>query len=467
MLSTASYEARQYGVRSAMPGFIAKQLCPSLTIVPLNFDKYRTASSQTREVFATFDRDYRAYSLDEASLDVTDYLKTHPDVTAAEVAARLRSLVFQKTQLTCSVGIAPTRKIAKICSDLRKPNGQYELEANRQAIVDFMKELPVGKVSGIGKVTERLLKSLDITQCGQLYEKRALLVRLFKPSTAEFFLRTSLGLPSNSEQKPKRQRKSISKERTFRDSSSEVFLLDKCRELSKKLASSLAKKGLAAKNVTIKLKTHDFQVLTRSSTMTSYISSEEDIYNAASKLLRKEMPITLRLFGVRLSSFPSSLAAAADDSSAGNNAQKTIDRFFCNSSSSHNKRRTDILLSSNEAKDVEGKRQIGLAGQNVEENAAVTSPLLPSESPKRQRTDATIASTPVIIPRRIPLTTPSTSASSASSTPTKVMTLTSNRTAVSPSKKSSTTSKRRRSSWSCGVKDQQQPTITSFFVRPQ
>eukprot|EP01087_Luapelamoeba_hula_P005286 TRINITY_DN15361_c0_g1_i1.p1 TRINITY_DN15361_c0_g1~~TRINITY_DN15361_c0_g1_i1.p1 ORF type:complete len:249 (-),score=31.02 TRINITY_DN15361_c0_g1_i1:63-809(-) len=187
MLSTASYEARKYGVRSAMPGFIAKQLCPDLIIVPTHFDKYKEASHLTRQVFAQYDPHYRSYSLDEASLHLTPYLRSHPDTTAEEVAKKIRESVFRETKVTCSVGIAVTRKLAKICSDINKPNGQFQLAADRDVVISFMKDLPVRKVSGIGKVMERILHGLNITTCGQLYEQRVVLHYLFKPESVDFF----------------------------------------------------------------------------------------------------------------------------------------------------------------------------------------------------------------------------------------------------------------------------------------
>lgn len=310
MLSTASYEARKYGVRSAMPGFIAKQLCPGLIIVPNHFDKYREASTITREVFALFDPRFKAYSLDEASLYLTPYLSKHPEETPEQVAEQLRSLVKERTQLTCSIGIAPNRKLAKICCDVNKPDGQFVLQPDRDTIVNFLKDLPVRKISGIGKVTEQMLKGLGITKCAHIHEKRAILYRLFKPSSAEFFLRSSLGIWSETPKNASSPSapKSVSKMHTFRPSGSHEFLLFQAREVAQSLAESVQKKHLAGKNIAVYLKTDEFKMFSRSSMLNRFINSFDDILAEATKLLEKEFPITLRQLGIRLSHFRSDTA---------------------------------------------------------------------------------------------------------------------------------------------------------------
>ena len=122
MISTANYEARKFGIRSAMPGFIALKLCPHLTFVAGSFEKYRKANAEVCEVVEKFDSEYESGSLDEAYLDVTDYCRKH-GISASDVAKQIRREVEAKTTLTCSVGIAPNKMLSKICSDLNKPNG--------------------------------------------------------------------------------------------------------------------------------------------------------------------------------------------------------------------------------------------------------------------------------------------------------------------------------------------------------
>lgn len=171
--STASYEARKYGVRSAMPGFIAKELCPQLLFVHHHGERYKAVSQLGREVFALYDPTFQMMSLDEAYLDITDFLHArmaaeragHPaadadvdpdsargrlEACAASVTAELRAKVREKTGLTCSAGIAVNSMLAKIASDFRKPNGQFLVPFDRAGIVDFMAPLPVRKIPGIG-----------------------------------------------------------------------------------------------------------------------------------------------------------------------------------------------------------------------------------------------------------------------------------------------------------------------------
>ncbi|CAG8646438.1 6061_t:CDS:2, partial [Cetraspora pellucida] len=171
MLSTSNYEARRYGVRSAMPGFIARKLCPELIIVPCNFDKYHAVAKQIREIFARYDPNYTPMSLDEAYLDITEYLKT-TDKTPDEAVEQIRKEIYEETKLTASAGIAANMLLSKICSDFNKPNGQYRLPNNINDIMRFIRPLPVRKIPGIGRVTERILKELDISTCGAMLDTK-------------------------------------------------------------------------------------------------------------------------------------------------------------------------------------------------------------------------------------------------------------------------------------------------------
>lgn len=380
MLSTSNYLARRFGVRAAMPGFIAKKLCPGLTIVPLNFDKYRDVSKQVREVLADYDPNFLPMSLDEAYLDLTEHLKERnkwPEekrtyflrtdtaessnvsedelkVTEAkdtlptspvlfedspplslernvptcepqgetvsmknaiifgksveDAVKELRFRIEQKTTLTASAGIAPNMMLAKVCSDKNKPNGQYRIPSDRQAVMDFVKDLPIRKVPGIGKVTEKMLKALEITTCTDLYQQRALLALLFSDTSWHNFLHISLGLGSTHIERDG-ERKSMSTERTFNDmwKADEQYSL--CQELCSDLAEDLLKEGLKGKTVTLKVKNVNFEVRTRASTVLSSVSTQEEIFSVAKELLRAEMesaapqPLRLRLMGVRVSGF--------------------------------------------------------------------------------------------------------------------------------------------------------------------
>ncbi|XP_007559367.1 DNA polymerase kappa [Poecilia formosa] len=365
MLSTSNYHARKYGVRAAMPGFIAKKLCPSLVIVPPNFDKYRAVSEEIREIFAEYDPNFQPMSLDEAYLDFTDHLeqrqswpessRTHrcrsrsntpadesdkteegTDLspvlfedspvssegdaagsfeqfgTSVEEAVReMRFRIEQKTTLTASAGIAPNMMLAKVCSDKNKPNGQYRLPPTREAVMDFIQKLPVRKVCGIGKVSEKMLNALGITTCSDLSRQMALLSLLFSETSWHHFLQISLGLSSTHIPRHE-ERKSMSTERTFKELSKPEEQLSLCRELCDDLAEDLKKEALKGKTVTLKIKNVNFEVKTRAQTLPYAVATAEDIFAVAKDLLKTEIenespqPLRLRLMGVRISAFVSS-----------------------------------------------------------------------------------------------------------------------------------------------------------------
>uniref|UniRef100_A0A8C7FHD7 DNA polymerase kappa n=1 Tax=Oncorhynchus kisutch TaxID=8019 RepID=A0A8C7FHD7_ONCKI len=386
MLSTSNYHARKFGVRAAMPGFIAKKLCPNLVIVPTNFDKYRVVSAEVREVFADYDPHFLPMSLDEAYLDISDHLeqrrgwpealRTHLEDhgglqetveveglspvlfenspssspclqdaaggevevfgTCAEEAVReMRFRIEQKTSLTASAGIAPNMMLAKVCSDKNKPNGQYRLPSNRQAVIDFIQDLPVRKISGIGKVTEKMLGALGITSCSHLGQEMALLALLFSETSWHHFLHISMGLGSTHI------------ERTFGEMGALEEQFSLCKELCQDLALDLQKEALKAKTVTLKLKNVNFEVKTRAWTLPCAVATTEELFAVAKDLLKTEIdnvspqPLRLRLMGVRVSSF-----ASADDKKP---LQKSIVGFLHKKQTDSTE--TDISMSALTASD--------------------------------------------------------------------------------------------------------------------
>nr|XP_020659694.1 DNA polymerase kappa isoform X1 [Pogona vitticeps]XP_020659695.1 DNA polymerase kappa isoform X1 [Pogona vitticeps] len=343
MLSTSNYHARRYGVRAAMPGFIAKKLCPHLIIVPLNFHKYKEVSKKVREILAEYDPYFMPVGLDEAYLNITEYLEERKNwdedkrrhliptssstlndeqehqqstapvksivfgISAEDVVEEIRFRIEQKTGLTASAGIAPNMMLSKMCSDQNKPNGQYRIPPEREAVMNFIRDLAIRKVPGIGKVTEKMLKALGIVTCTDLYKQRALIYLLFSETSWRNFLEISLGLGSTHLERDG-ERKSMSTERTFNEiSATEQYTL--CKELCSDLAQDLKKEGLKARTVTLKLKNVNFEVKTRATTILSAVSTEEEIFAVAKDLLRLEMetvapqPLRLRLMGVRVSGF--------------------------------------------------------------------------------------------------------------------------------------------------------------------
>jgi len=301
-LATSNYEARKWGVRASIPGFLAIQLCPMLEIVPLDFAKYRYFSGIIRSILETYDPNFQSSSLDEAALDITEYLSSHTSVDAVYVAKEIRSKIVESTGLTCSMGIAATNLLAKICAEVNKPNGFYHLPSSRDVIVGFLQHLPIRKVPGVGKVTERLLQAIQIKTCGQMLENRFTLFRLFSPSLSDFFMRAALGI---AEKRVKTGRKSISREKTFRDfyEDHELFLM--CKEIAADLAAEMESIHFKAKTITLKLKTIDFEVKNKSVNLERYITSPEEIFSHASELLKSELPIDLRTLGIKLSDLES------------------------------------------------------------------------------------------------------------------------------------------------------------------
>ncbi|KAL2945246.1 DNA polymerase kappa, partial [Bienertia sinuspersici] len=299
MISTANYEARRYGVRAAMPGFIARKLCPELIFVPVDFEKYNYYSSLTRKVFQRYDPNFISASLDEAYLDVTEVCRER-DLRSDEVAEEIRQSVFEETGLTCSAGVAPNRLLAKVCSDINKPNGQFILPNDRMAVMTFISSLPIRKIGGIGKVTEHILRSaFEINTCKDLLEKGSFLCAMFSPSLqVNFFLSVGLGLGSTDAPQA-RLRKSMSNERTFSATEDEAFLYQKLAELAETLSTDLQMEGLRGRTLTLKLKTACFEVRTRAVTLPKYICSSEDILLHAKKLLKAELPASLRLMGIK------------------------------------------------------------------------------------------------------------------------------------------------------------------------
>ncbi|XP_062178105.1 DNA polymerase kappa [Alnus glutinosa] len=322
MISTANYEARRFGVRAAMPGFIARKLCPELIFVPVDFKKYTYCSDLTRKVFQKYDPNFMAASLDEAYLDITNVCKQR-GITSGEIAEELRTSVYKETGLTCSAGVGPNRLLAKVCSDINKPNGQFILPNDRLAVMTFISSLPIRKIGGIGKVTEHILRDVfGINTCEDMLQKGGFLCALFSHSTADFFLSVGLGL-GKTENPQVMLRKSISNERTFAATDDEALLHQKLSDLAEMLSSDMQKEGLLGRTLTLKLKTASFEIRTRAVTLQKYICSSEDILKYASKLLKAELPVSLRLIGLRLSQFNKDMVGAPSET-----RQKTLTDFL-------------------------------------------------------------------------------------------------------------------------------------------
>jgi DNA polymerase-4 len=255
VLTTCNYEAREYGCRSAMPSFKARELCPDLVLLPTRFDLYRKESVRIREIFSQFTELIEPLSLDEAYLDVS-----HLDSEAAAVAWEVRQRIRLETELTASAGIAPNKFLAKIASDWNKPDGQFEVRP--EDIDEFLVDLPVRKIWGVGKRTAERLHDAGIVTCGDLRERDEVeLVRRFGKFGRSLY-RLCRGVddrPVN----PHRERKSLSNERTFREN---LTLLDegleKLDELVEELRDDLSGRHeeRIIRECVVKVKFGDFQI---------------------------------------------------------------------------------------------------------------------------------------------------------------------------------------------------------------
>ncbi|OLL25042.1 DNA polymerase kappa [Neolecta irregularis DAH-3] len=276
VLTTANYEARKYGCTAGMPAFIAMKLCPQLVCLPLKFDKYIGKANEIRAVLSKFDPDYQTASLDEAYLNITKYVNDH-DMYPVDVVSQIRAEVLEATKLTISAGLAANYRLAKIASNQQKPNGQFVIPNERRSILDWMASMPVRKVNGIGKVFERELKAIGIETCGDIYEHRAYLCRLFGPKANDFLLDVYLGI-GKTQHDTRDIRKSIGSERDGNQPG-----------------------GGLSKN-SIERSYHSSQAEKADTHMKSSPAREE---SAALPLLEGELPIKVRLMGLRLTQLSS------------------------------------------------------------------------------------------------------------------------------------------------------------------
>ncbi|EHK19218.1 uncharacterized protein TRIVIDRAFT_69218 [Trichoderma virens Gv29-8] len=303
VLTTCNYVARQFGCRSGMAGFVAKKLCPQLILIKPNFHKYGAKAQEVRAVIANYDPRFESASIDEAYLNITEYCDEH-NMDPAAVVEQMRKEVHEKTSITVSAGIAANARLAKICSNINKPNGQYVLPRDRNSIMAFMRDLPTRKVNGIGRVLERELLEIGVKTCGDLYEQRQYLNRLFGEKYSVFLLRCYLGLGRTKIQPAEEyERKSVGTESTFHDISDPAKLRDKLRSTAEALEKDLKKNECKGRTLCIKIKLHTFEVYTRQVVLPKSIHLAEDLYNYSLPMLAKleqEMPgMRLRLMGLR------------------------------------------------------------------------------------------------------------------------------------------------------------------------
>lgn len=313
VLTTCNYLARKFGVRSGMASFVAKKLCPQLVLLPQNYEKYTEKAKEIRAIMAEYDPLFESASIDEAYLNITAYCDEN-QLNPEEVVQRMRAEILETTKVSVSAGIAVNAKIAKICSNINKPNGQFRVPNERQAIMEFMRELPVRKVNGVGRVFERELESIGVKKCGDIFSHRALLTKLFGEKAFQFLAQCYLGLGRTKiEPVETHERKSVSTEATFHEIGDKEELRAKLWWAAQELEKDLARTQFKGRTLALKVKLHTFEVLTRQTAPSRAVSLAKDLYSFALPMLaklEKDVPgMKLRLLGLRCSNLVSTKKA--------------------------------------------------------------------------------------------------------------------------------------------------------------
>lgn len=301
VVCAASYEARKFGVRSAMPSVRAERLCPEAIFVPPDFPRYRAVSQSVREIFKHHTDLIEPLSLDEAYLDVTENKTNLP--TATRVAKAIRQQIREELHLTASAGVAPNKFLAKIASDWRKPDGLFVIQP--EEVEAFLTPLPVGRIPGVGKVTENRLEALAIRTVGEL---RNVAFAILEGSFGRYGVRLyelARGIDNNPVV-PNRPTKSISAEDTFEHDVPLEETEAMIRRLAEKVWSASRKESRTARTVVLKLKTREFNIHTRSYTPPAPPASCEELIRIA-LALRERVDLgqdrRFRLIGIGLSNF--------------------------------------------------------------------------------------------------------------------------------------------------------------------
>lgn len=300
VVAAASYEARKFGIHSALPSVTAARKCPELIFVKPRFEVYKAVSQQIREIFAEYTPLIEPLSLDEAYLDVTENLKDMP--IATEIALQIRQKIKEATGLNASAGISYNKFLAKMASDLNKPNGQAVITPRMGPA--FVEQLPVKKFHGVGPATTEKMHRLGIQTGGDLKSKSLEFLAHHFGKSGPYFYGIARGI-DHRQVKPDRVRKSVGSEDTFFQ---DIHALDPAKQELAPLVSKIwgycGARNLCAKTVTVKVKYSDFQQMTRSRTQSLAFVSETEVLEIAEALLETVYPFRrgVRLLGVTLSS---------------------------------------------------------------------------------------------------------------------------------------------------------------------
>lgn len=298
VVSAASYEARKYGVRSALSGTLAKKYCPELIFVKPRFDRYKEISKKIRKIFYDYTDLVEPLSLDEAYLDVTQNKKGNP--SASLIAQEIRLRILNEVGLSASAGISVNKFIAKVASDINKPNGQKTVPPDE--VISFLEALPIRKFYGVGKVTTEKMYQLGIFTGLDLKSKSIEFLEKHFGKSGTFYFNVVRGI-HDSEVKPNRITKSVAAEHTFDENlTSEIFMQERLETIAAELDRRLKKQKISGKTVTLKIKYSDFTQQTRSKTLPYFISDQSLLFETVTELLFQErMKDSVRLLGISLS----------------------------------------------------------------------------------------------------------------------------------------------------------------------
>jgi len=295
VVAAASYEARKFGIRSAMSGFLARKNCPQLIFVKPRFIRYKEISKQIRKIFYEYTDLVEPLSLDEAYLDVTVNKMNNPSATL--IAKEIRKRILDEVGLHASAGISSSKFVAKIASDINKPNGQKTIAP--EEVIKFLEELPIEKFFGIGKVTAAKMYQFGIFKGKDLKEKSLeFLMANFKNSGSHYY-QIVRGI-HNSKVKPNRIQKSVAAEHTFtKNLTSEIYMLKRLEVIAQEIENRLNNSKIAGKTVTLKIKYSDFTQQTRSKTLKFFVKDKTILLATVKDLLYQEkIKNSVRLLGI-------------------------------------------------------------------------------------------------------------------------------------------------------------------------
>jgi DNA polymerase-4 len=306
VVAAASYEARHYGIRSAMPIFMAKRRCPDIIVVPPRRRRYKAISKSVMAILHRYSPVVEQVSIDEAYLDATGCRRLHgPPI---DMARTIKTDIHRKVHLTCSIGVAPLKFLAKIASDMDKPDGLTVIQPTQQA--DFIAALPVAKVPGVGNKAQRRLMQLGIDTLGDVlrYQPALLLDRLGRFGHRLIDLANGQDASTITPHSPT---KSVSTERTLpSDTIDRQYLRHQLLAQSQEVGRQLRRQGVFARTITLKLKDRDFRQMTRSITLARPSQSSDKIFRTASDLLaRQPLSKPVRLIGIGASSLSAATVA--------------------------------------------------------------------------------------------------------------------------------------------------------------